>query len=451
MDIRRTTFWPRIEGIFDKQTPFDTADGSKAPDGGRLCGHLQFLDRLRGASERAKRNQYYVLLILLQLTPDGRGDAAAKAHAVDPVELLMCGLGSFIRASDSLCSLGDGRFAMLLEEVRDPSAVPMVIEKLNTTLMARRGSGRPSRGLHTNLGVSLFKGFEMPFEQIWLHTETALEQAISYGPGCYSISPMVTEQTVMERVELSRELYRAYRNDEFEAVYQPIVDVADKHILGLECLLRWRHPMRGYLRPEAFLPLLEETGLIVPVGEKLLNLACRMASKLMEDGHPLTRICVNISARQLTDRGFLLSVLDALYETGLPAHALQLEFPESVLGREQEVLRRLLPELRNAGVRLAVDQFGAGNAPLAELVCLPIDLVKLDCSLVECLPRQGASRAIVSGTFALAGAAGMAVAAVGVEDEEQTAILEEMGCREAQGRYYGRPMPAEQVGALLSS
>ena len=450
MDIRQTSFWNRIEGIFEEAPPADRADQSGSY-GGRVCSRAQFLDRLHGAVRRAGRHNHYVMLILLQLGPQRRTEATAGDRGADSVELLICRLGSFIRSSDSLCNLGEGRFAVLMEEVREPSAVPMVIDKLNATLLARSGSQGNAPRLWANLGVSLFRATDLPVEQIWQQTAAALEQAIGYGPGCYSISPVATERNVMERVELSRDLYRAYRNNEFETVYQPIVDVADRRVLGLEVLLRWRHPERGYLYPAAFLPLLEESGLIVPVGERLLNDACQTARKFLDEGHTMLRVCVNISARQLVDRGFMLTVLDALYDSGLPPEALQLEFPESVLGTESGLLRRLLPELKTMGVKLAIDQFGTGKAALAELACLPVDLVKLDPSLVNRLPNHPDSRAVVTATLALAQSAGMAVAGVGVEHEAQTGILDELGCREMQGRYYSDALPVGEIGVVLGA
>jgi EAL domain-containing protein (putative c-di-GMP-specific phosphodiesterase class I) len=170
----------------------------------------------------------------------------------------------------------------------------------------------------------------------------------------------------------------------------------------------------------------------------------------MDEGAASFRVCVNISARQLVDRGFLLTVLDALYDTGLAPQALQLEFSETVLTGESQLLGRLLPELRSTGVRLAVDRFGTGKAPLAELLSLPLNLIKLDPSLVNGLPDDAVSQAIVSGTVALARSAGMAVAAVGVEQPLQAEVLEKLGCCEVQGRHYAYPVPAAELGTVMN-
>ena len=447
MDIRHTAFWQSIQGIFPENEGRERQTGGCSR--GRLCSQAQFLDRLETSARRARRNKEYVLLALLQFAQDR--EWLGENTGVEPVELLICRVSSCIRASDSLCDLGGARFALLLDDVREPSAVPMVIEKLNATLTGTSRTDCRTRRPNLNLGASLFPAGDMPVSDIWLHTEAALEQAIAAGPGGYSISPMVTGRTAMERFELSRDLYKAYRNNELETVYQPIVDYADKRVHAFEVLLRWRHPVRGCLYPETFLPLLEESGLIVPVGEWLLNQACGMARKLLDDGHAALRVCVNVSSRQLADRGFLLTVLDALYDAGLDPHVLQLEFSERVLAKDAELVRQIMPELKNAGVRLAIDHFGASEAPLAELVRLPINLIKLDRSLVTRLVDDAVSQAIASGTMALARATGMAVAAVGVEQHVQASILKDLGCCEVQGWYYSHPVPGGEISALLDS
>jgi EAL domain-containing protein (putative c-di-GMP-specific phosphodiesterase class I) len=446
MDIRHTEFWQSIQSIFPK---IDT-DERQAPGcgNGRLCSRVQFLDRLDTSARRARRNKEYVVLILVQFVT---GEECLGDSAAESAELLICRVSSCIRASDSLCDLGGARFAILMDDVREPSAVPMVIEKLNATLTGAFRAASRVRWPRPNLGASLFRAGDMPVSQLWLQTEAALERAIAAGPGGYSISPLVTGRTAMERFELSRDLYKAYRNNEFETVYQPIFDNADKCVHAFEVLLRWRHPVRGCLYPDSFLSLLEESGLIVPVGEWLLHQACGMAKKLLEGGHGAIRVCVNVSSRQLEDRGFLLAVLDALYDTGLEPHRLQLEFSERLLSRDTGLLQLMLPELKNAGVKLAIDHFGAGAAPLAELVRLPINLIKLDRSLVTGVADDAVSQTIAAGTLAVAKATGMLVAAVGVEQQLQASILEKMGCCEAQGRYYSHPVPVGEVSALLHS
>jgi len=446
MEIRRTAFWHDISDIFEGANPLNRCEEDNT-EGGRLCGYSQFWDRLGTSARRARRNEEHALLVLLQFTPNV--EWLGEAVGGNSAELLTCRVSSCIRSSDSLCNLGQARFAVLLDDIRDPSAVPMVIEKLNATLRGPFRPGSRAPWAQVNLGASLFPVGDIPVSEIWLQAEAALEEAMATGPGGYTISPMASGLAAMERFELSRDLHKAYRNHEFDIVYQPIFDTTDGRIRAVEALLRWQHPKRGCLYPATFLPLLEESGLIVPVGERLLMMVCQTARELMAETCVRTRICVNVSFRQLADRGFLLCVLDALYDAGLPPEMLQLEFAESVLTEDPEMVRRVLSELKNTGVKLAVDHFGVGKVPLAELVPLPVDLIKLDHSLVSRLEDDSVGQAIAAGTLALAGAAGMAVAAVGVEDRAQTVILEKLGCCEVQGTYYSRPVAPAQVHALL--
>jgi len=447
MDIRQAGFWPDIESIFPRRVIDDRSVGD-SESGSRLCKYRQFIDRLETSVRRARRHGKYALLIMFQFAITK--NQHKESHAGPQFELLISRVSSCLRSSDSLCDLGESRFAILLDDLKEPSAVPMVIEKLNTTLTGPFKADSRTSWVQPNFGASLFPMENISAGQIWLDTEAALERAIAAGAGDYSISPIVTGQDAMERFELSKDLYKAYRNNEFEISYQPIIDFAESRVCALEGLLRWWHPVRGCLSPRTFLPLLEESGLIVPVGEKLLKQACHMASGLLSEGRDPLRVCINISARQLTDSGFLLSVLDALYEAGLEPSLLQLEFSEPVLSCNREELKRVFPELRNAGVRLAIDHFGTGDAPLAELVRLPVNLIKLDHSLVSRVVEDPVSQAIASGTMALAEIAGMAVAAVGVEKQLQGSTLKKMGCCEAQGNYYSHPLSVSEICAVLN-
>ncbi len=448
MDIRQADFWPDIEGIFPREAQ-ETLPVTDTGRGSRLCRYYQFVDRLETAARRARRTRRYALLVMLQFAAEkGRQDDSRSGSWH---ELLLCRVSSCLRSSDSLCDLGGARFAILLDDISESSAVPMIIEKLNATLKGPAGTAGKVGWFDAYLGASLFPVDGIPVSQVWLDTEASLAEAVAAGSGDYSISPMVTGQAAMERFELSKDLYRAYRNDEFEISYQPAIDFSENRLCAFEGLLRWRHPERGCLSPGTFLPLLEESGLIVPVGEKLLKQACQVASGLSNERSEPLRMCINVSARQLSDGGFLLSVFDALYEARLEPSLLQLEFPEPVLSQDRSTLQRILPELKNAGVRLAVDRFGTGDASLSELVCLPVNLIKLDQALVSRLVEDPVSQAIVSGTLALARAADMTVAAVGVEQQMQAKILQKMGCREAQGRYYFSPLPVSEIRAALSA
>lgn len=449
MDIRQTAFWQGIEEIFP-QSPAVDGDRDDIGRSGCLCSYSQFTDRLEMAARRARRDKKFAVLILLQL-PREENRLGETSVGQDAGGLLIYRIRSCIRSSDSLCNLGAGRFAMLLEDAGGLAALPVIIEKLYSTLNGRfRTDTAIARRAQPNLGAGLVPVDSQSVARVWLDTETALQQAMASGPGRYRISHGGAGQAEMQQFALSGDLYPAYRKHEFIIRYQPVVGLGDRRVVAIEALLRWQHPLRGCLDPDSFLPLLEDSGLIVPVGEKLLLQACETGRKLTAQGHESLRVCINISFRQLADRGFLLSVLDALYETGLAPPALQLEFAESVLARDTSLVQRILPELRNAGVRLAVDRFGTGETPLADLVRLPLDLIKLDRTLVNGLPDDAVAQTIISGAAAMATATGKAVAAVGVEQPMQSHVLRKLACREAQGSYYFRPLPGGELSDILN-
>ncbi len=448
MEFRESAFWQEIESIFTQPPPEDSAL-NVLRRGGRLCSLAQLRDRLDTAMRRAARNQTYAVFVLLQFTPQQY--SAGENGEEETGGFLLHRLASCIRCVDSLSSLGEGRFALLLEDVKESSAVPVMMEKLNSTLA---GCFRPEHATMASLlptmAASLLPGDSRAVARVWLATEAALEQTLLDSRGSYRILPERIGRAAMQRLELSRDLHRAYRNDEFVLHYQPVVGLDDGRVRAVEGLMRWRHPQRGCLPPAMFLSLLEESGLIVPVGEQLLVQACASARRLIDSGQAGLRSCINISFRQLADPGFMLSVLDALYESSLAPGCLQLEFAESVLLRDSALTRRVLSELSKLGINLAVDRFGSGGLPLAELVRLPIGLIKLDPALVRRLPEDAMARGLTAGTAALAGQTGKRLAAVGVEQAAERQLLQTLACSEAQGSYYVEPLAEFGLGGYLT-
>lgn len=248
-----------------------------------------------------------------------------------------------------------------------------------------------------------------------------------------------------------RAVYQAYRNDEFVVYYQPVFGMESGRLVGFEALLRWQHEKHGALHPSEFLGLLEESGLIVPVGERVLQEACQFVREMQESGQPGLRVCVNVSGRQLEDGGFILAMLDAIYDANIASSSLQIELSEQVLKDHPATLSRLFPEIRHAGVRVAIDQVGVTELAPGDLLRFPVSLIKVDRSLVTGVTGDAVAQAMVSGVMKLARSAGVDIAAVGVEADEQLGILNSMGFKEAQGRLFAPPRPAASfLDALFS-
>jgi EAL domain-containing protein (putative c-di-GMP-specific phosphodiesterase class I) len=437
MNIRETGFWDDIEKLFMNNS-LEVASMPRSGIGHCLCTPGQLLSRLRISRHRAERNNSYVLLVLIQPVQAGRQR---------PVQIKR--LAACLRASDSLCELDTGQLALLMDDVTDTAFIPLIVERLIAIFAGVRTSNGAVRYSRPYVGATVFPIEGMSDEEILASSEAALAQALEMEPGAYSLSPMVTGRAAMERFELGKDLHKAHRKNEFEVVYQPIVNLIDQRIHAVEVFLRWFHPAHGSLAPELFLPLLEETGLIVPVGEQVLASTCRLLADMPDScGH--FRACINISSRQLEDSGFLLSVLDALYDADLDPTRLQLEFQEGIMVKQSRLLQRILPELHSLGVQLALDHFGTGDAPPMELARLPIDWLKLDRTMVENIVDDTVSQAIATGAMALASAAGMQVAAVGIERQLQSSMLERLGCCEAQGHYYSHTLSAAELRSMLT-
>jgi EAL domain-containing protein (putative c-di-GMP-specific phosphodiesterase class I) len=256
---------------------------------------------------------------------------------------------------------------------------------------------------------------------------------------------------VIDRLRRENELRQSIQRDELRLVYQPIVAVADQRILGIEALVRWQHPEQGLISPAEFIPLAEETGLIVPIGAWVIETACRQAAE-WESTHPgeCPWVSVNLSARQLADAGLPSAISRALEDTGIDPRLLALEITETVVMKETESPVELLDRLRALGLRIFLDDFGTGYSSLSYLKRLPLDVLKLDRSFVAGLENDDDSDyRIVAAVIEMTRALGIDLIAEGVETELQLAQLRELGCRLAQGYYFARPMSADAISELL--
>jgi EAL domain-containing protein (putative c-di-GMP-specific phosphodiesterase class I) len=246
-------------------------------------------------------------------------------------------------------------------------------------------------------------------------------------------------------------LQKALTNQELELHYQPEVDARTGRVIAVEALLRWHHPMRGLVSPAEFIPLAEQTGLIVPIGDWVLRTACAQAASWRRSKLSPVRVAVNLSARQFEDADFVARVEDALEESGLEPTALELEITESMVARDTAQAAKWLADLRALGVRVVVDDFGTGYSSLNYLKRLPLDTLKIDRSFVSGLGAEPHDSSIVTAVVALADALGLETLAEGVETPEHLAMLRDLGCHMAQGYYFSRPVAAEAVTALLEA
>jgi EAL domain-containing protein (putative c-di-GMP-specific phosphodiesterase class I) len=283
------------------------------------------------------------------------------------------------------------------------------------------------------------------------NADLAMYRAKAVGRGGHEIFEPSMHAAVLERMELESDLRRAMEVDEFRLMYQPIVELESGKLIGVEALLRWEHPTKGILSPLSFVPMAEETGLIVQIGRWSLTHACRQARRWeieYGDEQPLG-VSVNISGRQLMEVGFVADVASVLQETSLDPSLLTLEITESVLMQDTESTLVTLNALKALGVRLAIDDFGTGYSSLSYLQRFPIDILKIDKAFIDGV-AHGESQAVLARTIVtLAGLLDLSTIAEGVEGADQRQQLIELGCARAQGYLFAKPVTADEVSLMM--
>jgi EAL domain-containing protein (putative c-di-GMP-specific phosphodiesterase class I) len=275
-------------------------------------------------------------------------------------------------------------------------------------------------------------------------------RAKEQGRNNYQFYSSELNARALERLDMERDLHRALERNEFHLDYQPLVDAPTGTVVGVEALLRWRHPQRGLVPPDTFIPVAEHAGLIVPIGNWVLKEACRQGEAWCKSGLQLD-VSVNVSGLQFREGGLLASVAHALVATGFDAKRLVLEATETIMLEDQNVTLAILHRLNELGVRVAIDDFGTGYSSLSYLKRFPLDTLKIDASFVRDLDAGNGDHAIVSAIIAMARSLGLRTLAEGVETLQQAELLVELGCRRMQGYLYSEPLAPAEIPGLVRS
>jgi EAL domain-containing protein (putative c-di-GMP-specific phosphodiesterase class I) len=287
-------------------------------------------------------------------------------------------------------------------------------------------------------------------EELLRDADAAMYRAKELGKARCEIFDASMHERAVERLDLEGGLRGAVERGELRVLYQPQVELASGHIVGAEALVRWEHPARGLVVPPVFIPIAEQTGLIVPIGAWVLRQACAQAATWADSTGRRLTVSVNVSPRQLADDDFPATVSAALAETGLEPELLCLEITESAVMADPDAAAEALSELKALGVHLAIDDFGTGYSSLGQLkALLPVDTIKIDKSFVDGITTAGEDRAIVDAVLRLASGLGLAAVAEGVETVEQARELLELGCGLSQGYHFARPQPAAELERML--
>jgi EAL domain-containing protein (putative c-di-GMP-specific phosphodiesterase class I) len=341
---------------------------------------------------------------------------------------------------------------VLLEDVEGPDEVVRVAERIIGELKNRFVLEGRELYARASIGIAMGKDRTKDPEDLLRDADTAMYRAKDGGTG-YSVFDPAMYKRVLDRLEAENGLGRAVEQEEFLVHYQPLVSLQTGEVVAVEALVRWEHPERGLLNPDEFVPMAEESGLVIPMGEQVLRTAC-FWGKEWQDKHPRTPplvMSVNLSTRQLSRPDLAETIEGILKETGLEGSYLTFDVTETIYVRALAGNTATLDRLRDLGARISIDDFGVGYSSLAYLKRLPADALKIDRSFVKGLGEDVEDTAIANMIVELAHTLGLEVIAEGVETEEQARLLSEMGCDLAQGYHFARPLPPEDIPAVLSS
>ena len=371
----------------------------------------------------------------------GTGDLLLQAVSSRIKELL--------RPDDLLIRWGGDEFAIVARNIDSLDQVVQIAESMIQKLTLPFLCGGHELHITTSIGVSIYPDHNNDVQELVHNADMAMYRAKAEGRNSFQFYiPNMQEQS-FQRLVMENNLRRALENDELDTYYQPQVDLESGKIVGLEALLRWKHVALGSISPAKFIPLAEETGLIVNIGSWVLRQACLQAIAWQNMGLPPIQIGVNLSIKQLEQRDFLSNLQEILQETNFNPHFLELEITEGIMMNHVSEKIALLNQIRELGVKLSIDDFGTGYSSLSYLKNLPIDTIKIDRTFIECITHNDQDRAIVSLLINLSHSLNLVVIAEGAESREQVDLLRSLGCDLIQGYFFHKALPAEEIEDLL--
>jgi len=409
-------------------------------------------DRIRQAIVLAPRHMKKVAILFLDL--DGFkhiNDSLGHPAGDKLLQSVAKRLVDCVRSSDTVSRQGGDEYVVLLSEVEHSEDAAIAARRLLQAVAETYSIDQHDLHVTTSIGVSIYPEDGLEPETLIRNADTAMYQA--KGNGCHTFQffePAMNIRAV-ERQSIEEGLQHALERQEFALHYQPKIDLRTGEITGAEALIRWTHPIRGPISPAQFIPVAEDCGLILRIGNWVLREACQQARAWLDAGLPLGTMGVNISAMEFRNENFLEGVFAVLRDTGLDPKSLQLELTESVLMKHAESTETILKTLRERGVQLAVDDFGTGYSSLSYLRKFPIDALKIDQSFVRQITTTPAETTIVTAVISMGRSLKLRIIGEGVETQEELSFLQAHRCDEAQGYYFSPPVPPQQFAKLLET
>jgi diguanylate cyclase (GGDEF)-like protein len=415
-----------------------------------LPNRILLNDRVNQAMALAHRHQQQLAVLFLDVDRfkhinDSLGhDVGDRLLQSVAQRLLGC-----VRKSDTVSRQGGDEFVILLSEVTRAQDAAVSAEKILMALSTPHRIDRHDLHVTASIGIVIYPDDGTEAETLMKHADFAMYHAKDSGRSNYQFFTPDMNVRAIKRQSLENGLRHALERQEFVLHYQPTMNLETGAIVGVEALIRWRHPHLGLVPPAQFVPVAEECGFIVAIGRWVLREACRQARAWQDAGLPPMRIAINVSAAELRDKDFVAGVSAILTESGLESRYLELELTETYLMQDSTSTAAVLQSLKDTGVQLALDDFGTGYSSLSHLKRFPIDTLKIDRSFVRDLTTDADDASIVSAVISMGKSLHMRVVAEGVESREQLAFLHEQSCPEGQGYYFSRPMVAKEFAKLL--
>jgi len=415
-----------------------------------LPNRALFKDRLQhavrlAARERKPLGMMFIDVDRFKVINDSLGHESGDKVLIEAARRLR----ACLRASDTACRIGGDEFTVILENLASADEAALAAGRLIEKFAEPMKINSREIIVTLSIGIAIFPDATRNPQRLLKDADVAMHEAKESGRNRFVFYTQELDARAQESLEFEIGLRHALQNREFVIHYQPRVNVQSGTVTGIEALLRWQHPERGLIAPDRFIPLLEDTGMIIPAGEWVMRQACRQGRRWIDAGHRDLRISVNLSMKQFRAGSLLASVQQALEESGLPPRSLELELTETVLVDDAESALDLMRELKKIGVSLSIDDFGTGYSSLSYLRHFPIDLLKIDGSFIRDVGRSRGDVAITTAIAAMARSLQLGILAEGVETREQVKFLQSIGCHDMQGHLFSRPVAVEDFGTMI--
>jgi diguanylate cyclase (GGDEF)-like protein len=418
-----------------------------------LPNRILFMDRLSHAKSYSRRHSDFTFAVCFidmdrfKVINDSLGHKVGDMLIIESAKRIL----SCVRDSDTVCRLGGDEFVLLLEGAEEPENYLTIVNRIQKKLLEPTEIDGYTVYISVSIGIVLDTENYETADELLRNADVAMYETKKEGRGHYRIFDESMLEGVMTRIEIENDLRNALPNNEFILHYQPILDIHTKKIIGFEALIRWIHPEKGLIPPIEFIGIIEEMGLIVPIGYWVIDEATRQIKQWQDEFDESLSININLSTRQCTQSDLAERIGEIIEENQLDPSTVKLELTESLIIKDMRAISKTLQKLRNLGVQVQIDDFGTGYSSLGYLPNLPIDTLKIDRTFVSRLGIDANSADIVQTILALAHGMGMQVIAEGVETEQQLAMLESMKCEFVQGFLFAKPLTEEDARKMLGN